>query len=98
MEAPALPSLGGGRFFVRYVIHEDGTAVQIEVVRLFRSCRVVERPVVDQNAAGRYWCYQTFLAATAAAWIWDGGETTEPPGYWRRGGAPLALTWVRAPD
>lgn len=93
-----LPSLGAGRFFVRQVTHEDGTEVQIEIVQMQHSCRIVEKPVEDLRASGRHWCYQSFLAAVAAAHIWSGGETTEPPGYWRRGGAPLALTWVRAGD
>lgn len=98
METPILQSLGGGRFAVREVVQEDGTRVRIEVVVLFSSCRVVERAVEDDRATGRHWCYRTFSAAAMAALVWDGGETSEPAGYARRGGAPLALTWMRALD
>lgn len=60
----------------------------IEVLQMIFSFRVVETPVDFPTAYGRYWCFDTLLAAVAAVNVWDGAPDTEPVGYRKRGGPP----------
>jgi len=63
---------------------EAGWRIEVRRLRLFR---VVEVPLKDPRAIGRFWCYTSFEAAVLAAAAWDGSATTEPVGWSRRGGA-----------
>lgn len=55
--------------------------------RFSRAWRLVEVPEGRPLDQGRYWCYETRLAAAAAAYVWDMQEGTEPVGWVWRGGA-----------
>lgn len=56
-------------------------------VRPQRLARLVEVPVDEPRAVGRFWCYPTVAAAVLAGEIWDISEDTEPVGFIRSGGA-----------
>ena len=58
----------------------------IDVVRMLYNWRVVRTPKNSPLTWDRGWCYSgtgwdTLMAAALAAWNWDGGDDTEPPGW-----------------
>ena len=63
---------------------EGGHHLDVRPQRLFR---LVEVPVDEPRAIGRFWCYTTFEAAVLAGMAWEVSGETEPVGHLRAGGA-----------
>lgn len=67
-------------------------AHHIDLYRMIYNWRIVTVPVGAPMFIDRGWCYQGtglngFLPAALAAIAWDGSDTTEPAGYFKRAGA-----------
>lgn len=56
-------------------------------VRPRRLHRLIEVPVDEPRAQGRFWCYATFEAAVLAGMAWEISADSEPVGFLRSGGA-----------
>lgn len=65
---------------------QDDHHLDLLVQRLYR---LVEVPVVEPRAFGRFWCYTTLEAAVLAAEAWEVSADTEPVGFLRSGGARI---------
>lgn len=59
----------------------------LEIRPQLRLFRLVEVPVDEPRAIGRFWCYPTFEAAGLAALAWEVDAGSAPVGWVRSGGA-----------
>lgn len=93
----ALAPIDGG-YTVK--LSEDGRH-RIDVLCMMWNWRLVTTPVAMPMIWDRGWCYyghgpdghgrertmeSAFRAAVLAAYVWDGDDGTEPPGYDKRAG------------
>lgn len=94
-EAGAIPELGDIRLekldYGGWRVKETATHY-VEVIPMIYNWRIVRTPKASPLTYDRGWCYEgtgpeTFSAVVLAAWAWDGGDDTEPAGYFKRAGA-----------
>jgi hypothetical protein len=80
---PELVKISGGWI----VKTAAGYQVQVRPQYLFR---LVEVPVDDLRAIGRFWCYATFEGAVLEGIAWEVDPDTAPVGFIKSGGARSA--------